>query len=62
MIENFINGNLNDAKNQAKQFKVMKIFDYLKYKMNYSWQKSRSIAIYLKNPSQRTFQDTCNVK
>ena len=58
MINNYINGNLADAKRQAKQFSLWQI--YVALKGHYSRNKAAAIAYYLKYPSQRTFDAACN--
>lgn len=48
MINNLINGNLKDAKKQAKRFRQA---DIMKYCLDngYSFEKSVAMAMYLKN-------------
>ena len=58
MIDNFINGNLTDAKRQAKRFSLHKIYTALLER--YNVRKASAIAVYLKNPSQISFQATCD--
>ncbi len=62
MIDNFINGNLREAKRQARQFSGNAIFEVLHNFYGYSIKKANLTAHYLKHPSQATFQAACDVK
>jgi len=59
MIENFINGNLADAKKSAKRFSRLKIAEYL---MSIGWSatKAYKTSLYLKGLA--TFQEACDAK
>ena len=59
-IENFINGNLSDAKEKAKRFSIRTLKDYLAENYGWSGNKSTITAFYLKN--QATFQEACDAK
>jgi hypothetical protein len=48
MINNLINGNLKDAKKQAKRFRQADIMQYC-LDNGYSFEKSVAMAMYLKN-------------
>lgn len=48
LIENFINGNLKDAKLQAKRYSLRKISDSLQADYGYSEHKAIMTAYYLK--------------
>lgn len=48
MINNLINGNLKDAKKQAKLFRQADIMQYC-LDNGYSFEKSVAMAMYLKN-------------
>jgi hypothetical protein len=48
MIDNLINGNLKDAKRQAKRFRQADIMQYC-LDNGYSFEKSVAMAMYLKN-------------
>ncbi len=57
-IENFINGNLTDAKEQAKKFSLRKVIYYLINDRGYSVEKAAVTAKFLKGIG--TFQDACD--
>lgn len=59
MIDNFINGNLKEAKQQARSFSQKSIYACLRT-IGYSVAKANLSAFYLKNPSQSAFQAACN--
>jgi hypothetical protein len=59
-IENFINGNLTDAKKKAKRFSIRKLFDCAHDDFGYSENKARLIAFYLKG--EATFEEVCQVE
>lgn len=48
MIDNLINGNLTDAKHQAKRFGLEKIAHYCRRELGWSNRKSAAAASYLK--------------
>ena len=56
MIDNFLNGNLTDAKRQAKRFGVYRIYDFLR---ELGWKQNESLmtARFLKN--QCTWEECC---
>lgn len=58
MLDNFINGNLSDAKRQAKRFSLWRIYEAAQER--FSRNKAAAVAMYLKYPSQRTFQKACD--
>ncbi len=60
MIDNLINGNLKEAKQQAKRFSEGKIRFYL-IDLGWSVVKSTLAASYLKG-NQSAWQDYCNAK
>jgi len=62
MLENFINGNLSDAKRQARDFTLYAIARALFTMYGYSVRKARLTAHYLKHPSQANFQAACDAK
>lgn len=59
MIENLINGNLTDAKSQAKKYRRSRIYAYL---MGQGWSHTRAIlaANYLK--TGEGWQAYCDAK
>jgi hypothetical protein len=59
-INNFINGNLTDALQQAKGFSLNKIFIYLNQYLGWTANQSLITAKYLKGKA--TFQEICNAK
>lgn len=62
LVENFINGNLTDAKNDAKRFRLDTIYKALRRDHGFSHEKAYATAYYLKNPSQETYQKACDAK
>jgi len=60
LIENYINGNLSDAKRQAKPKRITlrAISDALQNDYGYSEHKAIMTAYYLKG--QCTFQEACD--
>lgn len=58
MFENFINGNLEDAKRQSKRYSLWRIYEA--GQEIWSRNKAAAVAIYLKHPNQRTFQKACD--
>jgi hypothetical protein len=58
MIENFINGNLTDAKKQAKRFNLFRIVETLREEFGFSAHKSLKTAEYLKGYG--SFQAACD--
>lgn len=60
MIENLINGNLTDAKKQARGFSMSRISDYLHFALGWSYNRSAKAAYYLKTGTG--FQAYCDAK
>lgn len=58
MIQNLINGNLSDAKRRDKRFGLYKI--YIFARGYFPIKKAAAAAMYLKYPSQRTWDAFCN--
>lgn len=61
-IENFINGNLTDAKNQAICLKIQSLYNSMRNYYGWSHEKAYATAQYLKHPSNESFQAACNAK
>lgn len=59
MIENLINGNLRDAKKQARRFSETKIYSFLK-EIGWSERKAQLATAYLK--TGLGFQEYCDAK
>jgi hypothetical protein len=59
MISNLINGNLSDAKTQAKRYSLKSIADALQEHLGWSLHKAIMHAYFLKN--QCTWQQACDV-
>jgi hypothetical protein len=58
MIENIINGNLEDAKKQAKRFKVGAIYDAMLFDFGWSKNKAHYGAMWVKGLADwQTFCD-----
>ena len=57
MLNNLINGNLSDAKRQAKRFSLSAIYRFCQG--HYAQKKAAAAAIYLKYPNQRTWDVFC---
>ena len=60
MIQNLLNGNLKDAKRQAKKFAVGVITDYLHHDLGWTTTKSVAAADYLK--TGKGFQEYCDAE
>ena len=60
MVNNLINGNLTDAKNQARNVNIHTIKRYLQNAMGWSYAKSMAAASYLK--TGEGFQEYCDAK
>jgi hypothetical protein len=60
IINNYINGNLTDAKNGAKRTNIRALKDYMQEYYGYSVNKATMIALYLKG--EATFKDACNAE
>lgn len=60
MIQNFINGNLKDAKKQAKRFSELRIFTALRENYGFSEKKALLTAHYLK--TGEGFQAACDAQ
>ena len=58
MVSNYINGNLTDAKRQAKRFGVMRIREHLIYDLGFSEAKATATARFLKG--QVSFMEVCD--
>ena len=61
-IDNFINGNLSDAKRQATRLTKIGLYKRMRSLYGWSHAKAFTAAHYLKNPSQVTFQAACDAK
>ena len=60
MIDNLINGNLKDAKKQAKRFKQDDIMQYCIDEYGMSFEKAVASAMWLKN--QIEYQQYCDAE
>ena len=60
MIDNYINGNLADAREQAKRFKAPAIRETLTEDYGYSFEKATLTAEYLK--SGEGYQAACDAE
>lgn len=60
LLENFINGNLTDARTQAKKYSSNVLFRYFHLENGYTIIKAHLLAKYLK--TGKGFQDVCNCK
>lgn len=60
MIQNLINGNLTEAKNQAKRFRLAQIVNHLHFMCGWSVDRSNKAALYLKTGDG--FQQYCDAK
>ena len=58
-IDNYINGNLRDARKTAKNISENKLFTYLT-ELGWKVNSSRAVSRFLKNKC--TFQEACNVE
>jgi uncharacterized protein YjbI with pentapeptide repeats len=60
IADNLTNGNLTDAKKQAKRVSFVNL--QLGFFSALAWSKTKATAaaIYLKNPSQETWQQFCD--
>jgi hypothetical protein len=58
IIDNYFNGNLTDAQNEAKKVSLKSIISYLEDSLGYDYNKALLTACYLKN--QISFSDLCN--
>ena len=59
-INNYINGNLTDAKRQAKQMSCSSIYFALQNDYGKSWEVAFAITAYLKG--RITFQAACDAE
>jgi hypothetical protein len=59
-IEDFINGNLTDAKKKAKRFSSDRLITYMHVDMGWDVNKALVIAKYLKG--RATFEEVCRAK
>lgn len=59
-LDNFINGNLTTAKEQAKRFSALKLIRALIEGYGYSLNKANMTAFYLKG--EVSFQEACHTK
>lgn len=60
MIENWINGNLKEARKQAKRHSLTRIRETLKDEYGYSGLKSALVAIWLK--TGEGYQASCDAE
>ena len=60
VIENFINGNLTDAKRGAKQYSDRSLANFMIDHFGYEPSKARMVAYYLKGQCGVTFQMACD--
>lgn len=60
LIENYINGNLSDAKKQAKRYSWQAIFKALRDDWGKTEREARAVADYLKG--QGSFQAACDAQ
>lgn len=60
VIENYINGNLTDAKKGAKRCGFQALRTELQENYGYSFRAADAIALYLKG--QMGFQEHCDIK
>ena len=58
MLEDLINGNLTEAKQRAKRFSLDAIYRYCQG--HYAQKKAAAAAVYLKYPSQHSWNVFCN--
>lgn len=58
MIENLINGNLKDARRQARGKGMMRIATYLRLELGWSLHRATAAAYYLK--TGEGWQDYCD--
>jgi hypothetical protein len=58
-ILNFVNGNLSDARDQAKALSKVSLYRSMRRTFGWSHSKALATARYLKNPSQFTFDSAC---
>lgn len=61
-INNYINGNLKDAKRQAKRFSGVALYRTLRESYGYSHPSAFAIAFYLKHPSQIRYDAACKAE
>jgi hypothetical protein len=62
ITENLVNGNLTDAKQQAKRVSYAALKLALVSGSGWSESKATAAASYLKNASNETFQQYCDAK
>jgi len=60
MVDNFINGNLKDARRQARAYTARSIKEYLTVGWMWSADKAEKVTRYLKTGAG--FQDACDAK
>lgn len=60
LANNLVNGNLEDARKQAKQHNYMEITDFLQEYLGYSLNKAYLAACYLK--SGKNWQAYCDAE
>ena len=58
LIENYINGNLSDAKRQAKRYSARAIIHALRRDYGFSLRKAMATEAYLKGYG--SFQEACD--
>lgn len=61
-IRNYINGNLTDAKQQAKRVKAIVIYQALRARFGKAEGEALAICRYLKSPTNETFQEACKAE
>ena len=49
MADNLTNGNLTEAKRQARRFKLIQIIDFYQHDLGVSYHLAGKTALYLKN-------------
>ncbi len=59
-INNYINGNLTDAKRQAKSLSHLQLFSALEDNYGKGWEAAFAIMLYLKGKG--TFQSACDAE
>jgi hypothetical protein len=60
VIENFINGNLTDAKKGAENYSDLSLANFMIDHYGYEPSKARMVAYYLKEQCGVTFQMACD--
>ena len=60
IVDNLLNGNLTDAKRQAKRASYFGLFEHLYRHLGWSHAKAKAAVLYLKRPANATFQAYCD--